>query len=326
MRRAMAEAEVGDDVLDGDPTVRRLEKAGALLLGVEATLFVPSGTMANQIAVGVHTRPGDEVILDADSHVLRYEAGALGALHGVQTVTLRTANGAPTAAEVQKHVRPAFEHCPRSALLCLEQTHMSSGGRVVPLDAFAEAARAARDAGLRVHLDGARLANAVVASGVPAEEWVRHVHSVSLCLSKGLGAPVGSLVGGDAAFCARARILRKRFGGWMRQSGILAAGGLFALERNFDRLARDHELAKSLASEFAKVPGLGVDADRVETNIVLVRVDHPEHDAPSLSAALAEHGVLVYSLDPDHLRFVTHLDVGPEDVARAAGAARAVLA
>lgn len=325
MRRAMADAEVGDDVLDGDPTVRRLEEAGARWLGVEGTLFVPSGTMANQIAVGAHTRAGDEVILEADAHVLRFESGALGALHGVQSVTLPGERGALDPEAVRRAIRPEFVHCPRTALLCLEQTHMGSGGRVVPMEAFAACARVAREAGVKVHLDGARLANAVVASGVPAHEWCRHVDTVSLCLSKGLGAPVGSLVGGDAAFLARARVLRKRFGGWMRQSGVLAAAGLIALEQNVTRLAVDHALARSLAAELASVRGLAVDPADVETNLVLVRVQHPEHTAATLSAALAEHGVRVMALGPEHLRFVTHLDVGPDDVARVGRAARAIL-
>ncbi len=326
MRRRMVDAPVGDDVLDGDPTVRKLEAEGAAWLGVEGCLFVPSGTMANQIAVGVWTRPGDEVVLDSEAHVLRWEGGALGHLHGVQTVTLPAPTGALEPAQLQSVLRPNSVHCPRSALLVLEQTHMGSGGRVVPLDRFDALAVMARDAGLAVHLDGARLANAVVASGVPAPEWTRRAQSVSLCLSKGLGAPVGSLVGGDGNFLERARALRKRFGGGMRQSGILAAAGLYALEHNLDRLARDHALARELAQALDGLEGLTVLHDRVETNIVLVRVDHPEHDAHGFAAAMGEHGVRVLALDPGHMRFVTHMDVGSEDVQRARRAARAVIA
>jgi len=325
MRRAMAEAEVGDDVLDGDPTVSALEAAGARWLGVEGTLFVPSGTMANQIAVGVHTRPGDEVILEADAHILRFESGALGALHGVQSVTLPGVKGALDADAVRRVIRPDFVHCPRSALLCLEQTHMGSGGRVVPLAAFASAAKVAREGGLAVHLDGARLANAVVASGIAASEWTAHVDSVSLCLSKGLGAPVGSLIGGNAAFLQRARTLRKRFGGWMRQSGILGAAGLMALHDNLARLADDHALARDLARMLGAIDGLEIHPEDVETNLVLVRVRHPRFGAAQLSTALAERGVRVLALGPDHLRFVTHLDVGPGDVERAGRVARALL-
>lgn len=320
MRRAMAEAEVGDDVLDGDPTVAKLEAVGARWLGVEGALFVPSGTMANQIAIGVHTRHGDEVILEADAHVLRFEAGAMGALHGVQTVTLKGQRGVLDPDEVRRTVRPHFVHCPRTALLCLEQTHMGSGGRVVPLDAFAAAARAGREAGIAVHLDGARLANAVVKSGVPAATWTKEVDSVSLCLSKGLGAPVGSLIGGNKAFLERARTLRKRFGGWMRQSGILGAAGLMALEQNVERLGDDHQLAQDLARALSDVPGLEVDPADVETNLVLVRVRHPRYGAASLSAALGERGVRVMALGPDHLRFVTHMDVDRSHVERAATA------
>jgi threonine aldolase len=326
MRRQMAEAPVGDDVLDGDPSVKRLEEAAAAWLGVEGCLFVPSGTMANQIAVGVWTRPGDEVVLDGEAHAFRWEGGALGHLHGVQTATLPAPEGAMDPKDLERVLRPESVHCPRSALLVLEQTHMGSGGRVVPLERFDSLAVMARDAGLAVHLDGARLANAVIASGVPASEWTRRVQSGSLCLSKGLGAPVGSVVGGDAAFLQRARALRKRFGGGMRQSGILAAAGLMALEQNVERLAADHTLARELAAALDGLEGLTVRHAAVETNIVLVQVDHPEHDAHGFAAAMGEHGVRVLALDPHHLRFVTHMDVGPEDVQRARRAARAVIA
>ena len=325
MRQAMARAEVGDDVLDGDPTVRRLEEAGAAFLGKPHALFVPSGTMANQIAIGVWTRPGDEVIVESEAHVLRWEAGALGANHGVQAVTpVGDARGSLTRTTVEALIRPDFVHCPRTGLLCLEQTHMGSGGRVQPLEIFDDAALGARDKGVKVHLDGARLANAVVASGVAAERWTHSFDSVSLCLSKGLGAPVGSLVAGGDDFIEGARWQRKRLGGWMRQAGIIAAAGLIALDQNVERLADDHALAKQLAEGLGAVDGLTAPVTRVETNIVLVDVDHPELSAAEVADRFGSHGVRVMALGPDTLRFVTHMDVDESDVQRVIRAAQSI--
>ncbi|MEZ5976649.1 MAG: GntG family PLP-dependent aldolase [Planctomycetota bacterium] len=325
MRAAMADAEVGDDVLDGDPTVRRLERAAAKWLGKEAALFVPSGTMANQCAVAVHTRPGDEVILAADAHMLSFESGALGALHGVQTATVQGAAGVLTREQVEARIRAESVHSPRTGLVCLEQTHMASGGRVIPLQRFHGPVLAARDNGVPVHLDGARLANAVVASGVPASQWALQVDTVSLCFSKGLGAPVGSVLAGSAVLCERAKRFRKRFGGWMRQSGILAAAALVALEENVERLAVDHALAQQLAARLDELEFLSCPAADVDTNIVLVRVDHPELSATEVVAKLGENGVKVLPLDGRTLRFVTHMDVGEADVERVVRAMRALI-
>ena len=325
MREAMASALVGDDVLDGDPTVDRLEELGAKWLGKPGALFVPSGTMANQIAVGVWTRPGDEVIAEAEAHVVCWEGGAIAALHGAQSLTLAGERGVLRREQVEEAIRPDSPHCPRTGLLCLEQTHMGAGGRVLDLADLEQPALAARDAGIPVHLDGARLANAVVASGVPAERFTRLADSVSLCLSKGLGAPVGSLIAGDEEFLARATRLRKRLGGWMRQSGVLAAGGIVALEENLERLAEDHALARSLAEGLDALTGLSCPPAEVESNIVLVEVDHPERSAADLVTAFESHGVRVFSLGPRHLRFVTHMDVGPADVERVVRAASALL-
>lgn len=325
MRAAMAGAEVGDDVLDGDPTVRRLEAAAAAWLGKEAAMFVPSGTMANQTAIGVHTERGDEVIAEREAHVLRWESGALGALHGVQAVTLDSERGALDAAEVAATIRPDFEHCPRTGLVCVEQTHMGSGGSVVPLEALEAIRDAAHERGVPVHMDGARLAHAVVRSGIDASRWGACADTVSLCFSKGLGAPVGSIVAGTAEFRERAVRVRKRLGGWMRQSGILAAAALHALEHNVERLARDHELARDLAAALDRYPGLSCDPASVDTNLVLVRVDREDTDAAALSAALREREVLVLPLTPGTLRFVTHLDVGPDDLARLCAALDDVL-
>ncbi len=325
MRAAMAAAVVGDDVLDGDPTVGRLERTAAEWLGKDGALFVPSGTMANQIAIGSWTAPGDEIIGETGAHVLLYEAGALGALHGVQATTIDGDRGVLDPETVRARIRPDFIHCPNTALVCVEQTHMGAGGTVVPLENLRELRAVTQAARVPLHIDGARLAHAVVASGIPAAEMAACADSVSLCLSKGLGAPVGSVVAGDAAFLDRARVLRKRFGGWMRQSGILAAAGLVALETGVERLAEDHVLARLLAERLDALPGLAVDVEGIATNLVKVRVDHPQYDAPALAERLGAEGVKVLPLAPDTLRFVTHLDVGPDDVERCATALHLIL-
>jgi threonine aldolase len=324
MRRAMAEAEVGDDVLEGDPTVARLERFAAEWLGKDGALYVPSGTMANQVALGCWTRPGEDIVAERGAHVLRYEGGAAGALHGVQSTTLVGDRGALDPEELRGVIRPGSVHEPRTALVCVEQTHMGSGGRVVPFERLRAVREVAAEHGLPVHMDGARLANAVVASGRPAREWAGLADSVSVCLSKGLGAPVGSVIAGDAAFIERARFVRKRLGGAMRQSGVLAAAGLMALEENVERLAGDHALARQLAAACDAAPGLACPPDDVETNLVLVDVDPARWTAAELAAALGEHGVLVLPLGPRTLRFVTHLDVGPEDVERLRSALDAI--
>ena len=316
LRRAIAEAAVGDDVLDGDPTVRELEEYAAGWLGKEGALFVPSGTMANQVALGVWTRPGDELICEADAHIVRWEAGASGFLHGVQTRLLVGERGALDPAEVDAAVQPIFIHSPATVLVCVEQTHMGAGGAVVPLERLRALRGVAGQHDLPLHMDGARLANAVVASGVAADEYAAQVDSVSLCLSKGLGAPVGSVVAGDEAFLEQARRVRKRLGGWMRQAGGIAAGGLHALRNHVERLAEDHALARELASCCARFDGLEVDPAAVETNLVMVRVSSPAPEAAVLAEELSNHGVRVSALSRDVLRFVTHMDVGPADLER----------
>ena len=316
MREAMAAAEVGDDVLDGDPTVEALQERAAEWLGKERALFVPSGTMANQVALGAWTAPGDELIAEAGAHVLNFEGGAAGFLHGLQTRTLAGVGGALDPEAVKAALQPSSVHCPRTALVCSEQTHMSSGGRVVPLEALQALHQVAYAARVPVHLDGARLANAVLASGVPAREWCATADSVSLCFSKGLGAPVGSVIAGDADFCERALRVRKRLGGWMRQAGILAAAAALALEENVERLAEDHALARKLAEKLDAFDDLSCPPERVETNLVLVEVGSSRLDAAQLGEELAERGVRVLPLGERVLRFVTHMDVGEEDLAR----------
>jgi threonine aldolase len=325
MREAMATAEVGDDVLEGDPTVRRLEEAAAAWLGKDGALFVPSGTMANQVALGAWTRPGDELICQRYAHVTTFEAGAAGFLHGVQSMTVGGDDGQLDPEEVRACLRPRFIHCPPSRLLCLEQTHNWAGGVVTPLERVEVLSEIAREAGLAVHLDGARLANAVVASGTSAATWCAHADSVSLCFSKGLGAPVGSVIAGDEAFLERARLVRKRLGGWMRQAGHLAAAALFALEHRVERLAEDHALARALAERLGAVPGLATDPEAVHTNIVMVGIEDAARDAATVAAALGEHGVLVMPMGARRLRFVTHLDVGRDELERLVQAAELVM-
>lgn len=307
MRRAMAEAEVGDDVFNEDPTVRRLEEAVAARLGKEAALFVPSGTMANQLAIGAQCRPGDELIADGNSHCIQFETGALAALWGVQHRPIAGDRGRFSAQDVKAAVRPVTDWYPRSRMLCLENTHNRGGGSVWPLAQFEAVTSAGREAGLSIHLDGARLFNAEVASGVPAAAFARPVDTVSVCFSKGLGAPVGSAVAGTRAFVQEARRLRKRLGGGMRQVGILAAAALWALEHNVTRLQEDHASAKRLAAGLAELKDVSVDVSRTETNMVFVEFPQAAAEA---CAWLAEQGVLAApeGSTPRMVRLVTHLD------------------
>lgn len=329
MRAAIAAAEVGDDVLDGDPTVRALEARAAELLGKQGALFVPSGTMANQVALGSWLAPGDEFVIERSAHIVCWEAGAPGANHGAQPLTVHAPDGRIEPDELRAVVRMRSTHCPTTRLLCVEQSFMGSGeaagGYVIPLEHLRRLSATARELGLAVHMDGARLFNAVVASGVTAREYAACADSVSICLSKGLGAPVGSLIAGDAAFLQRALRVRKRLGGWMRQAGLLAAAGLYALEHNVARLAEDHALARALARALDGRPGITCPPDEVATNIVMARVDPARHSTEALGAALAERGVRVLAQNATTLRFVTHMDVGPADVARLSEALDAIL-
>ncbi|MBL9078011.1 MAG: aminotransferase class I/II-fold pyridoxal phosphate-dependent enzyme [Planctomycetes bacterium] len=321
MRQAMASAEVGDDVRGEDPTVRRLEQATAELLGMEAALFTPSGTMANQIAIHVHCRPGDELICEQRSHVYLYEGGSIARLSGTQVRLLAADDGCPTPEQIAAAVRSDDPHHPRSRLLVLENTHNMAGGRVLGPAAVAAAAAAARRHGLAVHVDGARLVNAAVALGCAVADLVAPVDTATLCLSKGLGAPVGSLVAGSRAFVAEARRVRKAFGGGMRQAGVIAAAGLLALRDGPALLARDHERAQRLARGLVELPFLLVDPTAVQTNIVMADLRHGEPE--SLLAHLRRHGVLAGTAGPRRLRFVLHRDVDDAGVQRCLDACRA---
>jgi len=310
MREAMAHAEVGDDVYGEDPTVNRLEEEVASLLGKAAGLFVPSGVMANQIALSVQTRPGDEVLVSTGAHCMWYETGAGGALCGVQFRQLGGDDGLFTAADVERTINPDNSHYPTTTLVSVENTHNRGGGRVVPQDRVVAIAEAAKRRGLAVHLDGARLWNAHVASGLGLRELAAPFDTVSVCLSKGLGAPVGSVWAGSRALRVKAHRRRKMLGGGMRQAGILAAGALWALEHNLKRLADDHVSARQFAAVIADAPGVQLDLATVETNIVVWELA-PE--VPMNAAGLVERakgvGVLLNTMGERRVRAVTHLDV-----------------
>jgi threonine aldolase len=317
MREAMAQAQVGDDVYGEDPTVNRLETTSAQLLGKEAALFVPTGVMANQLSIRLHTRAGDEVIVESSSHLIRYEGGSASALSQVQLSCVPGERGLLALMPVQAALRPKDFHSPPTTLLCLEQTHNVGGGVVYPIGTIKDLTSWAKENGLACHLDGARLFNAVVASGISAAEYARHFDTVSFCLSKGLGAPVGSLIVSTQDNIDKLRRLRKIFGGGMRQAGILAAAGLYALEHNIARLKNDHDNAKHLALQLKQIPTVLVDPDRVETNIVVFEVVQSERPTPELLQAFKEAGVLLNAMGDRVFRAVTHLDVDDRDMDKA---------
>ena len=322
MRAAIAAAEVGDDVWGEDPTVRRLEERVAGLLGKEAAMYTPSGTMANLCAVLSQTRPGDEVITDAQAHVVVYEAAGAAALGGVQLRLLDYVDGAPTPEEVGGAVRPSNIHSPTSRLLTLENTHNRRGGMAVPRVRIERAATAARERGLRVHCDGARLFNAAIALDEEPDALAAPCDTVSVCFSKGLGAPVGSALTGSAEMIDAARRWRKRLGGGMRQAGVIAAAALYALEHNRARLADDHANAALIAETLDGVDGAELLRVEVPTNIVILRTSAP---AAEVIATARERGVLVSMMDTHLVRCMTYLGVSEADCRRAAAALRDVL-
>jgi threonine aldolase len=323
MREAMARAEVGDDVFGDDPTVKELEAETAALLGMESALFTPSGTMANQLAIRGHTELGDEILVEANAHVYYYESGGPAALSGVMCRCLNGHRGIFGGAEVEAALRPPDQHFARTRLVCVENTHNRGGGKIWPLERIQEVAATARKHGLLLHLDGARLWNASVAAGIAERDYAAHFDTVSVCFSKGLGAPVGSALAGPRGFIERVRRFRKMFGGGMRQAGIIAAGALFALRNHRTRLAEDHANAKALASGLAGVEGLETHPDEVETNMVLIRVR--SMPAQQLVQQLQAQGVLVLAVGPETIRAVTNLMVSAEDIKRAVAVAAEVM-
>jgi len=315
MRRAMAEAPVGDEQRGYDPTTSALQERGAQMLGKEAAIFLVSATMANLIACRLHTRPGEAVILDAACHILNAEGGGLAVHSGLVPRIVMGDRGRFTPEQVREQIAGPGYYRPHTTLLACEQTHNLGGGAVWPLAQLEAVCAVAREARMKTHLDRARLFNASVASGVPAAAFAAPFDTVMICLSKGLGAPTGALLAGSAEAIARARGLKQLFGGSMRQSGVLAAAGLHALEHHISRLAEDHANARRLAAGLARIPGFSVEP--VETNLVFVRVQESGFTAPELAARAREAGVDVSVSAPTRLRLVTHMDVSAADIERA---------
>ncbi len=315
MREAMARAEVGDDVWEEDPTMKRLEALAAERLGKEAALFVTSGTQGNLVSVLAQTRPGQEVVLDAYAHIFNAEVASAAVIGGVQMRPTVTERGFLSPAQVREALRPANIHIPPTGLVCIENTHNRHGGTCCTPEEITAVAAVAHEARVPVHLDGARIFNAAVALGRPARDFARDVDSVTFCVSKGLGAPVGSLICASADFIGRARRVRKMLGGGMRQAGIIAAAGIVALERMVDRLAEDHVNARTLAEGLAKRPRISIDLASVQTNIVILRVDRPG-GADELVTGCAARKVKLHAMSPTFIRCVTHKDVDGDDIRR----------
>lgn len=324
MRQAMMQAEVGDDVFGEDPTVNHLQARVADLLGKEAALFVPSGTMGNEICLKALSQPGDEVICEAGCHFFNYESGAPGLLSGVVLRPLVGERGVITAEQVAAAIHPAADHFAPTRVVAVENTHNSAGGTIFPVAEMERLRRLADERGLALHLDGARLWNASVASGVPLRDFARHFETVSVCFSKGLGAPVGSAIVGSNEFIKNGHRYRKVFGGGMRQVGILAAACLYAIDHNVGRLAEDHANARRLAEGIAPLSGVSIDLEKVQTNIVLIDVSPSGRPTNDLLDQLGREGVLLVPFGPTTLRAVTHLDVTSKDIDHAVVAFRRV--
>lgn len=321
MFAAMQTMPVGDNVLEDDPTVTELERLAAEMAGMEAALFVPSGTMGNQIALACHTHPGEAILIEEEAHIIYYEVGGPALLSGLVTWTLPSNRGAIDPAVVERRILKANLHTPGTTLLCLENTHNRAGGAIIPLATMADYRAVADRHGIRVHLDGARVMNAAVGLGVPLREITQHVDSVSICLSKGLRAPVGSVLCGTRELIERALIWRKRLGGGMRQAGILAACGIVSLTKMVDRLAEDHARARRIAEQLNQLAGISVDIEGVETNMVLVNT---EQAATQWQSALAEHDIYCFPVAANRLRLVFHADIDDEKAQRAIEAFRRV--
>jgi threonine aldolase len=326
MRAAMAAAEVGDDVFGEDPTVNRLEQRLAEMLDKEAALFVPSGTMSNQIGIRVHCQPGDEFLCETGCHIYNYEQGAYAQLSGLVARTVDGEFGVLRLEQLRHLVRPVDQHHVRTRLVCLENTHNRGGGRVLPYDEVVRICDWAHEHGILTHLDGARLFNAVVATGIPAARWAQHFDTVSICFSKGLGAPIGSALAGPRSAIAKAHRHRKLFGGGMRQAGVIAAAALYALEHNIERLADDHRHAQLLAEAIRSIDGLELRPPEVDTNLVIFQVAGRLGPAPEFAARLKQRGLIVGAFGGQLIRAVTHLDVNEADVAAAVQILRDVAA
>jgi threonine aldolase len=324
MRAAMQAAEVGDDVFREDPTVNKLEERVAQMLGKEAALFVPSGTMSNQIGIKVHTQPGDEMLCDVNCHIYNYEAGGAAVLSGVQTRTIDGEYGILDVKQLEGKVRPINDHLVRTRIVCLENTHNRGGGRIYSLEKIQAIRAWTKHHGLILHLDGARLWNAIVATGIPAATWAKEFETVSVCFSKGLGAPVGSALVGPGEFITRARRVRKLFGGGMRQAGVIAAAALYALENHVERLAEDHANAQVIADAIRDTPGLKLTPAEVQTNLIFAEVDPKLGTARDVVGRFEEQGIRVQATAPQMLRMCTHLDVSKAQALRVAETIRKI--
>lgn len=324
MRQAIANAVVGDDMVGEDPTVNELERRMGQLLGKPAAVYLCSGSQSNQSAIWAHCAPGDELLIESHGHIAEYESGGPAVLRGVSLRRIAGQGGMLTVDDLAPRLRGVNQHVPTQTLLCVENTTNIGGGRVWPFDQFRDVCDWAHRSGLKVHLDGARLFNAVVASGVPAADWAAEVDSVSICFSKGLGCPMGSILVGSEEVIAKARRARKIFGGALRQSGMMAASAMYALDHHIDRLAEDHAHARALAEGIADLPSISVSLDEVETNMVFIHVCPEWGTAEQFAAALEAEGVKLYDIDARRLRAVLHLDVTRADVDRAIIAFRKV--
>ena len=313
----MAEAEVGDDVYGEDPTVNRLEQRAAQIFEREAALFVPTGTMGNQIAIKVHTRPGQEVICEERAHIINLESATIASFSGCMPRAIKGEDGALTWAEIKRRIAPKVYYRSQTGLIVLENTTNLAGGTIFPQQDADEICERAHEMGLPVHLDGARIFNAAVATGKSVSELSRRFDSVMFCLSKGLGAPVGSILAGDKAFIDQARVYRKAMGGGMRQAGILAAAGLVALEKMPARLREDHDNARLLAEGLSRIPGVKIDPKKVPTNILVFDIGETGMSAADFNQELAQRNVLGNAIGPELMRLVTHKDVSREDCLRA---------
>ena len=326
MREAMARAEVGDDVYGEDPTVNRLQEMVAGLLGKKAALFVPSGTMANQLAIRIQTQPGQEVIAESKAHIVRYEQGAAGALAGVQLHWVTGDRGIMGPEHIEAPIRPKDQHSIQTALICLENTHNAGGGTIYPLSTIERIRAVASAHGVPMHLDGARLFNAVAATTLPPAAYAQHFETVSVCLSKGLGAPAGSLLlTNDPALIDKARRFRRMYGGAMRQAGILAAAGIYALEHHIGRLKDDHDNAKRLARKLQQIPAVTINPQHVESNIIIFDIIGHRLCPSELVAALRREHVLINAVGGTSFRAVTHLDVSTRQIDAAADAFARIL-
>ena len=315
MLEAICHAELGDDVFGEDPTTNRLEKIAAERMGKEAAIMVASGTMGNLVSVLTHCRRGEEVILGDRSHMFLYEAGSMSAVGGIHPHTIvNQPDGTMKLEDIEAAIRGSNVHFPRSRLICLENTHNRCYGSALTPQYMESVAKLAGDRGLCVHLDGARIFNAAVALGVDVKELARHADSVSFCLSKGLSSPVGSVICGSGQFIAEARRNRKVLGGGMRQSGIIAAAGITALEQMVDRLAEDHENARRLAEGIVRIPGLSLDLGKIHTNIVYFDMEDEQFDAGTLVRQLADRGIKILQVGPGRIRAVTHYGISTEDI------------